>query len=48
MDSAAARWNKFVLVDCALAAQHAGEYRAVGWACAHGIQDVAPAGAEQP
>ncbi len=38
--------KQVVLVNCALAAQRAGGCGP--WACAHGIQDVAPAGAEEP
>ncbi len=38
--------EQVVLADCALAARRAGECGP--WACAHGIQDVAPTGAEEP
>ncbi len=40
--------EQVVLENCALAALRAGGCGAVGRACAHGIQDVAPAGAKQP
>ncbi len=37
--------EQVVLGNCALAAQRAGGWKP--WACAHGIQDAAPAGAEE-
>ncbi len=46
MDSAAARWNKLCWKT-----MHSPPDARVGagpWACAHGIQDVAPTGAKQP
>ncbi len=46
MDPVGGSMKQVVLVNCALAAQRAGGLGP--WACAHGIQDVAPAGAKQP
>ncbi len=46
MDSRAARWNK--LCWQTVQSPPSAPAGAGPWACAHGIQDVAPAGAEEP
>ncbi len=46
MDPRAARWNK--LYWQTVRSPPSALASAGPWACAHGIQDVAPAGAEEP